>query len=212
MFFRSRNLIFLIFLIPASILNGSDQKGLLLNVPWFGQEERWADDGLGDSSTISIGTHGCALTASAMVLNYYGVNTNPEKLNSWLLDNEGFEKGWDDDSGVYLGRVRLIWDSPVQGFSEIKEFNRYDFHSEPADLGLIRSYLERGIPVIAEVLRPQNIPHFVVLIGYRGDDFLIRDPLHRGIRTLSEGYNISDKHGSGAQRNIFGIRVFIPAD
>ncbi|MDA3955855.1 C39 family peptidase [Oceanispirochaeta sp.] len=199
-------------LILGPVLNGSGQEELPLDVPWFGQEESWADQGLGDSPTITIRTHGCALTSSAMVLNYLGVKTNPEELNRWLLENEGFEEGWDDEDGTYLGRVRLIWNSPVQGFPEIKEFNRYDFHSEPADLALIRSYLDRGIPVIAEVLRPQGIPHFVVLIAYSEDDFLIRDPLESDTKYLSEDYNISDKYGSGAARNIFGIRVYIPVD
>ncbi len=182
-----------------------------IDVPWYGQKERWGDEYLGDSRTITLRTHGCALCCTAMVFRSYGIKTDPEKLNRSLLKQDAFEKGWDDDTGEYLGRVRLIWDKAASTAEEVEAFKRYNFSDAPADLDLIRTFLDKGVPVIAEVLRPGGIPHFVVIRGYRGDDFLIRDPLDKEKEVLSDGYSISDKYGSGAARNIFGIRVFIPA-
>ena len=181
-----------------------------LDVKWFGQtkDERWGDQNLGTSKTLTIHTHGCALTAAAMVLDYYGSNTNPSRLNKWLIKNNGFDDGWDDDSGEYLGKVRILWDSVVNGMKEISSYTRVDFKDRPADTDLIRSYLDRDIPVIAEVLRPKGIPHFVVIYGYRDEEFLIRDPLDKKTRLMSEMYNISDEYGRGPERNIFGIRIY----
>lgn len=184
-----------------------------INLSWFGQlDKAWGEESLGDSKTLDIAHHGCALTSTAMVLKYYDIETDPEKLNKWLLKNSGYDKGWDDQSGEYLGKVRMIWDKVASGHSEIKLFRRYDFTALPADLYLIRGYLDGGIPVIAEVLRPGAIPHFVVLTGYKGDDFLMKDPLDENALYLSDTYKISDSHGSGAARNIFGIRIFTPVD
>lgn len=212
--FRKCNIL-TVLLISLTTLSGLHAQGTgakEIDLPWFGQLEEWGDEALGDSKSLDIARHGCALTATAMVLKYYGVKTDPRKLNKWLLKNNGYDKGWDDESGEYLGRVRMIWDKVASGHSEIALFRRYDFTALPADLYLIRGYLDGGIPVIAEVLRPGAIPHFVVLTDYEGDDFLIRDPLDEDIRYLSEGYKISDSHGSGAARNIFGIRIFTPVD
>lgn len=181
-----------------------------VQVPWFSQIDGWGEAYLGDSGSVKLRSHGCALCCAAMVFRSYGIKTDPKKLNRTLLKKGAFEKGWDDDTGEYLGRVRLNWDKAASAFEEVSSFKRYDFSDGPADLELIRSYLDRGVPVIAEVLRPHGIPHFVVIRGYAGDDFLIRDPLDEDTILLREDYNISDEYGSGAERNIFGVRVFLP--
>ncbi|MDC7239373.1 MAG: C39 family peptidase, partial [Spirochaetales bacterium] len=201
-------LLTLLFLAVTAGANGQSSREIA--VPWFSQLEPWGDKPLGDSDILDIARNGCALTACAMVLKYYGVDTDPVKLNEWLLKHGGFDKGYDDKSGEYLGLVRVIWDVIADGHRSIDFFRRYDFPHLPADLYLIRGYLDAGIPVIVEVLRPGNIQHFVVLTGYEGDDFLIRDPLNENTRLLSEGYNISDQWGSGAARNIFSVRIFVP--
>ena len=174
--------------------------------------EQWGEDFLGTSKTLTIHTHGCALTAAAMVLDYYNVRTNPGRLNKWLVKNNGFDKGWDDDTGEYLGRVRILWQKPVEEWDQIGSYRNVDFRNSPADPELIRSFLDRDIPVIAEVLRPGGIPHFVVIYGYRDKEFLIRDPLNKNTRYLSEQYNLSDKFGSGPSRNIYGLRIYEPDD
>ena len=201
-------LVLLIFFSAVLCSEGKQEK--ILDVKWFGQtkEERWGSRNLGTSKTLTIHTHGCALTATAMVLDYYGYRTNPSRLNKWLVEHNGFDDGWDDDSGEYLGKVRILWDSVVSGMEEISSYSRIDFRDRPADTDLIRSYLDRDIPVIAEVLRPKGIPHFVVIYGYNDEDFLIRDPLDKQTRFLNEMYNISDEYGGGPERNIFGIRIY----
>ena len=92
----------------------------------------------------------------------------------------------------------------------IASYKRYDYQDREADTELIRSYLDRKIPLIAEVLRPGGIPHFVVIYGYEKDKFLIRDPLDENTRLLSDQYRISDSFGTGPGRNIFGLRIYEP--
>jgi len=183
-----------------------------LDVRWYGQtgDGSWERDNLGTSETLTIRTHGCALTAASMVLKYLDIRTNPGRLNRWLLKNGGYADGWDDSSSAYLGKVRIIWTVPADKLDRISEYRRRDFHNEPADTELIREYLEKGIPVIAEVRLPDGTPHFVVIHGFRKEDFLIRDPLDRKIRRLSDKYNLSDRWGSGAARNIYGLRIYLP--
>lgn len=214
--FRPAALLLILCLLPLAAAGGSGQQEKdaaqdrqARGVPWYGQME-YGDAPLGDSRRITIRTHGCALASSAMVLSYFGVDTDPKKLNARLLEAGAFDKGWDDDTGEYLGRVRIIWDQAAAAFPAVRSFLRRDFRNEKADLKLIRSYLDKNIPVIAEVLRPGGIPHFVVIYAYGGDEFLIRDPLDPETVKLSDSYNISDAAGSGAARNIYGIRVFIP--
>ena len=199
----------LLFFHPAG-LYPSGSADLELDVPWFGQtkEERWGREFLGTSQSLTIHTHGCALTTAAMVLKYYKVSTNPEKLNNWLIQNNGFDDGWDDDTGEYLGKVRILWNIPVEKMDQIGSYRRIDFSESPADTDLIRNLLKQGIPLIAEVRRPGWIPHFVVICGFKGEDFLIRDPLNRKTRFLSEQYNIDDEYGSGPERNIYGLRIY----
>ena len=211
--FNKKPLLFLILIFSPFLVSAQGNLSSEIQVPWFGQlDKAWGAENLGDSRTINIADNGCALTSTAMVLRFFDVNTDPKKLNKWLLIHNGYDEGWDDESGNYLGKVRMIWEVVASGHTEVSSFRRYDFTALPADLYLIRGYLDGGIPVIAEVLRPGGIPHFVVLTGYKGDDFLIRDPLDRNVQYLSEAYRISDSHGSGAARNIFGIRIFTPAD
>ena len=157
---RSGNLIALVLLLfCTSYIKSEGKQEKELDVRWFGQtrEERWGNQNLGTSKTLTIHSHGCALTAAAMVLDYYGLRTNPSRLNKWLVKHDGFDDGWDDDSGEYLGKVRILWESIVNGMDEISSYTREDFRDRPADTELIRSYLNRGIPVIAEVLRPKGI-------------------------------------------------------
>ncbi len=199
--------------VSYSSLYSSGGADLELPVRWYGQtrSERWGEKFLGTSRIITIHTHGCALTAAAMVLDYYNVRTNPGRLNEWLVDHNGFDDGWDDDSGEYLGKVRILWQVPAENLDEIASYSRVDFRNTPADPDMIRTLLNEGIPVIAEVVRPGGIPHFVVIYGYKGEEFLIRDPLDENTRYLSEQYNISDSYGSGSERNILGLRIYRPS-
>src|SRR3954469_18031756 len=66
-----------------------------LPVPLFRQgDAQWRADLLGPTPA-TIGAEGCALSSAAMVLSYYGVDTDPHRLNEFLIGNGGYTpEGW----------------------------------------------------------------------------------------------------------------------
>ena len=134
-----------------------------LAVPLFRQgDERWSDDPLGgipDNGTL--GGQGCAVAAAAMVLKFYGIDTDPQQLNWFLTSVDGYtESGW-----VYWERA--AWLSPNRV--------RHVYEDLPS-FWLIDSNLARGNPVIVRVRLGGGVTHFVVVAGKDGFDYLVRDP------------------------------------
>lgn len=73
----------------------ADQLRLLLPlcVPLFKQcHSAWGSQRLG-TCTSTLCSHGCAVTATAMVLAYYGANVDLGSLNAWLTANGGYWYG-----------------------------------------------------------------------------------------------------------------------
>jgi hypothetical protein len=56
------------------------------------RDPRWSGEALGSGPT-PIGRGGCLLTASAAMLATWGVDTDPSRLNRWLIANHGYVKG-----------------------------------------------------------------------------------------------------------------------
>ncbi len=183
-----------------------------MDVPYYaqGKDESWADEKLGNKSTVTIRTHGCALTAISMTLSFlYGKELNPSDINKWLKKNGGFEDAW--NGNAYLGEVSLNW-TALKGFGDGMVYTRFDWNAQPADLLLIRYYLEKQIPVVAEV-EYRGLPHYVVLTGWDEENgFSMNDPEFPDIQLFDNMYRKSDKWGSGPSRNIYGIRVLYPPD
>lgn len=160
-----------------------------LNVPLYKQgDSPWYKEKLGYSS-YTIGKKGCAITSVAMVFKYYGVQTDPKKLNIWLKANNGYSGAnvyWGTASGISKGKVKFIsW---------------IDYKHIPADLNKINGELNNGYPVIAQV-KPDSNPHFVVITGYSGSTYYINDPLY-GKSKLSDRYN------KDPAKAIYGIRIY----
>jgi hypothetical protein len=154
------------------------------------QNPAWAGAPLGTSPTDTIGSAGCAITAVTMMLRYYGMNTDPGALNSWLTANGGY--AFDDG---------LIWGAITSYSGGRVTFSGWT----GADLGLIQSELDAGRPVVAEVNLGGN-QHFVLITGYSSDGSLqINDPW------FADSVNFADRYGPPAS-GIVSIRTFTPAE
>ncbi len=56
------------------------------------RDPRWRGERLGTGGS-TIGRAGCLLTASAAMLATWGVDTDPHRLNQWLIANRGYVSG-----------------------------------------------------------------------------------------------------------------------
>jgi len=136
-------------------------RSVALDVPPFRQADpRWHDDPLG-KTTDTLGSAGCALTSAAMVMKWYGVDTDPQRLNAYLTGNGG-----------YVGNGYIVWEKAaelakggvVKAYEDLPSYWEIDWQ------------LMQGNPVIVRLHFPGGMTHFVVIAGKRGFDYLIRDP------------------------------------
>lgn len=142
--------------------------------PLFRQnDEVWGDDPLG-STDGTLGAEGCAVASAAMVLGAYGIDTDPRRLNEFLIKNEGYTpEGW-----IYWEKAAELAPDRV----------RHVYEDLPT-YALIDSNLAEGNPVIVRLRLPSGTTHFVVLAGKHGFDYLTRDPgagANRGLYPLRE--------------------------
>jgi len=138
---------------------------IVISVPQFLQgDPQWGNDQLGNTPGSMRG-EGCAVTSAAMVLSHYGMDVDPGRLNVFLKQHNGYE-----------GQAWLKWESAAEYSPDLVEKN---YEALPS-YGRIDWNLLHGNPVIVRLRLPSGITHFVVIVGKRGFDYLIRDPSPRG--------------------------------
>ncbi len=150
----------------------------------FQGDEKWHHDYLATTED-TIGAEGCAITSIAMIFNYYGIDTDPQRLN-WFLDLNG---GYTPEGWVYWEKAALLAPDRVKHVYE-----------DLPSYYLIDSNLSRGNPVIVKLKLSSGVTHFVVIAGKEGYDYLIRDPSGAGAKGI---YPLKDL-GS----NILGLRFY----
>ena len=108
-----------------------------------------------------------------MAMARYGYTLNPKQLNQKLKKHKGFtQRGWLIWSGIHRvskGRLRVV--TPKRPTHR-----------------MILSQLALKNPVIAKIKLNNWSVHWVLIVGKRGRDYLIKDPLDskKKIRLLSE--------------------------
>ena len=145
-------------------------------IPLYGQQwQPWGPQDLGTSSS-TIASEGCALTASTMLLEDYGVSTSPGALNQWLISNGG-----------YLDQDLLVWGAVAQ-YAKSKGVSISYSGWAATNLATIDSSLQAGNPVIAQVSLDGNM-HFVLITGMGPDGTLwINDPWFGDHTTFQSRY------------------------
>ncbi len=159
---------------PAAAASAPPPNGPV--VPVYGQQwQPWGPEDLG-TSTSTIAADGCALTASAMLLEAYGVSTNPGALNQWLIANGG-----------YVSQDLLVWGAVAQ-YAQSQGVKVSYTGWEADSVPLIESSLAAGNPVIAQVTLDGNM-HFVLITGLGpGGALWINDPWYGDHTTFQARY------------------------
>jgi hypothetical protein len=174
-----------------------------LNVPVVGQRDQaWAQVLLGTDRLDTIGSDGCALASVTMVQRYFGVATDPVKLNQWLVANDGYIQEdlilWRQAMVATAGKVRWKW----RHIPDLSPLLRTQEQDDPGTLSPreARAELDAGNMVVVEV-KNRGRQHFVVLTGYAGGTFYINDPWYGDRSTLNARYGPWDQA-------VFGSHVF----
>jgi hypothetical protein len=125
------------------------------------RDPRWAGDALG-TTRETIGAVGCLVCSLAMGSAALGATVDPAELNRRLGAVQG-----------YTPEARVIWDKVPGATGGAVEIT---VHAEP-DHATLDAALERGdLPVVRFAL-PSGAPHWVLVVGKEGDEYLVKDPL-----------------------------------
>ncbi len=155
-------------------------------VPAMMQDDpRWTFQSLGPTYD-TIWQSGCAITSAAMVLSAYGVDTDPDRLNRYLNTHAGYTpEGW------------LFWEKAADIAPGGQVEKAYE---DLPSYALLDRQLLAGNPVIVRLKLRNGHPHFLVIVGKKGWDSLIRDPA----RSLAWGiYPLKD-----LTNDVQGLRYF----
>lgn len=152
----------------------SGGRPLSVHLPWGGahymqDDARWGDAKLGGGAD-TLGSAGCTVCSIAMAVTSLGEKVTPLELNERLTKNQGFtNEGW------------LIWGAIAKALDGKVEAVVTDRPSH-ADLD---NALERGEFPIVKFILVSGIPHWVVIVGKEGMDYLVHDPLAHSERALT---------------------------
>ena len=166
------------------------------NFPYFGQaEDPWAKESYGQGT---IKSSGCGPTSMAMVAKSYGINTDPNRMADWSVDN-----------GHRIPNQGTSW-AFFPAVSKELGLNADQF----SDAAKAKEYLNQGIPVIGS-MKPGDFTkggHYIVFSGLKGNRIFVNDPASRKRTgnvwdvdsTFSQAkqfWAISNKDGTGSIDN-----------
>lgn len=141
-------------------------QSLFIRLPVVGKhflqnDPRWAAEKIGGSGE-SIKGVGCAMCSVASAAQYLGETTDPGTFNHALIQAGGYtERGW------------LVWSAVGQVFEKRLEV---DITRSPSHTALDQALKQGHYPVVKFFL-PMGIPHWAVVVGKEGLEYLVYDPL-----------------------------------
>ncbi len=146
----------------------SDQKPLKnINFTHFSQrDKKWGGINLGHCKDETIHSAGCAVTSISMMLDYFDIESDPQKLDLKLSEAaawgyiEGCEVRWNLIPNIANG-IEL-----KGAFFGKTDYKRLDYE------------INQGNPVIVGFNRVNftDIPHWVLVTEKKGDEYIIKDP------------------------------------
>ncbi len=167
-------------------------------VPNYKQgDPRWGSQLLG-SSDVNLRDYGCAITCVAMIDSKFDPANpwNPGQVDEWFTNHNG-----------YVQENLVAWDR-INGLLPNTLWQGADWTpNTPAPIEKLKRHLDSGGLAILEVRfgGNPNLMHFVVAVGYNGDDIIYNDPYVGDTAAFSNG-----RFGSGlAYADILSTHYFI---
>jgi hypothetical protein len=151
--------------------------------PYFIQvDPTWSKDTIGGSGE-TISAVGCTLCCLSMAFSHVGLATDPQRLNAELKAHDGYtQQGW------------LKWEvaEKIVGKGVEIDVVRRPSHAK------IDAALRAGQPVLTRIRLWDSLPHWVLIVGKKGEEYQVKNPLclDRQLQALST-----------LTRNIEAIRI-----
>ena len=139
----------------------------LYDIPLYSQiDPRWRNVVLGESRTLTLGTHGCVVCCLAMLLVGIGYNVDPVNVNDDMRKARAF----------LPGTGRAIWARVTNAYPLLKYSYQVFYDKRAADIKLIGS-LADSLPVLVELILGSREPHWVLAVRREVNGLLVHDPL-----------------------------------
>ena len=139
----------------------------LYDIPLYSQiDPRWRNVVLGESRTLTLGTHGCVVCCLAMLLNGIGYNVNPINVNEDMRRARAF----------LPGTGRAIWARVANAYPLIKYAYQVFYDKRAADIKFIGSLADL-LPVLVELVLNNQDVHWVLAVRRDVNGLLVHDPL-----------------------------------
>lgn len=132
----------------------------------------WAGETVGGSGE-PLSSVGCTVCCVSMAFCQLGLETTPKELNSKLKQLDG-----------YTGSGLLNWKAAEKASCNTIAI---EIPSTPTHEA-IDSAVQKGNPVLTKVLLWESVPHWVLIVGKDGTEYLVKNPLSqdKAIHRLSE--------------------------
>ncbi|MCZ7664240.1 MAG: C39 family peptidase [Thermoleophilia bacterium] len=132
-------------------------------VPYYLQNDpAWAAETLGESEE-TMAAAGCTVTSIAMGLSALGQEMDPAEACAAL-----------EEAGGFTGSGQIIWAAVS------------DITGGAVGIGLpapnpevIDTELREGRPVIVKIMLGETVPHWLLVVGKEGSEYLAMDPLNQ---------------------------------
>ncbi len=176
---------------------------------WWGTEEydhakKWTEN----NSQPDMQRWGCAVTSAAMILNYYGFITLPDKVTS--LDPGSLNNWLKNESDGYTKDGLLNWLALTRLSSKISQAFYIEGGENLPKLETKITKIETKKIAVSEIKQKRPIilgiyGHFLVGKGYTYDetDLLINDPGYL--------YNKFSDHEIYSKKQLLSVRTFVPS-
>lgn len=173
---------------------------MISNLPiptWSQRNPAWANQRLGTKNGTTIGSHGCLITSLAMMNAGFDPRNQltPNQVDDIFTNKGGYSNG-----------NLVIWNKINQLLANCGTAGVTYCTTVPAPIAELRSRLDQGQLAVLQVGfgGNANAMHFVLAVGYDGDNIIFHDPWWGDRSSFS-----SKRYGTGSSsRDILAIHYF----